>query len=188
MKTSGLTEKRMSNKRFRETEQAIFIAYYTLKDYPTARKLAKRAHISRATLYRHHSGVYAIPIDYEKYLLATYKKAIGRLLRKNAGIKTVFLRTLVFISNNRMVFIVLFRDGHSNAVKKMIELLKGRVLEEWHLGGDVDKIYNVYQYEILGVIEVWSKQKFATKQLDSILSDILYLTNAARRSLLPLQR
>ena len=188
MKTSGLTEKRMSNKRFRKTEQAIFIAYYTLRDYPTARKLAKRAHISRATLYRHHSGVYAIPIDYEKYLLATYKKAIGGLLRKNAGIKTVFLRTLVFISNNRMVFIVLFRDGHSNAVKKMIEFLKGRVLEEWHLGGDVDKIYNVYQYEVLGVIEVWSKQKFATKQLDSILSDILYLTNTARRNLLPLQQ
>ena len=69
----------------------------------------------------------------------------------------------------------------------MIEFLKGRVLEEWHLGGDVDKIYNVYQYEVLGVIEVWSKQKFATKQLDFVLSDILYLTNAARRNLLPLQ-
>ena len=86
-----------------------------------------------------------------------------------------------------MIFIVLFRDGHSGAVKKMIELLKERVIEEWHLGGDIDKIYSVYQHEVLGVIEVWSKQKFTTKQLDSILSDILYLTNAARRNLLPLR-
>ena len=187
MKTSGLTERKMSNKRFYKTEHAILIAYYTLRDYPTAKKLAKKAHISCATLYRHHSGVYAIPTDYEEYLLATYKKTIRGLLRRNTGIKTVFLRTLVFISSNHLIFIVLFRDGHSGAVKKMIELLKERVIEEWHLGGDIDKIYSVYQHEVLGVIEVWSKQKFTTKQLDSILSDILYLTNAARRNLLPLR-
>ena len=87
-----------------------------------------------------------------------------------------------------MIFIVLFKDGRSDTVKKMIEFLKGRVVDEWRLGGDIDKIYSVYQYEVLGVIEVWSKQKFTTKQLDSILSDILYLTNTARRNLLPLQQ
>ena len=180
MKTSGLTEKRMSNKRFRKTEQAIFIAYYTLKDYPTARKLAKRAHISRATLYRHHTNPTKIPRNYEEYLLATYSRIIHRLINKDqATLKVLFLRTLIFISINDKVFGFLFLDGHQDIIKKMFRKLKKRVLQEWNMAGNLEKLYIVYENEVVGVIEAWHQKDFSKKYLAATLDDILFLTKTS---------
>lgn len=177
----------MSDKRFQKTERAIFIAYFTLRDYPSAKKLARTAHISRSTLYRHHQKIHAIPAEYEEYLLQNYIKSIDELLANNVGIRTIFLRTLVFISSNKAVFIVLFEGGHKNTICAMMEYLKTRVTDEWHLEGNLDKIYGIYKYEVIGLIEIWSERRFAVRQLKPTLDDILYLTNAARRNLLPLQ-
>ena len=187
MKASGLTDKKMANKRFLKTEQAIFIAYFTLRGYPSARKLASAARISRSTLYRHHKKIHSIPVEYEDYLLHNYTKSIRKLLRNNAEIKTIFLCTLVFISNNKAIFVVLFRDGRRESIRRMMECLKTRVIDEWRLAGNTDKMYGIYKNEILGIIEIWFRQNFATKYIDSTLNDILYLTGSARRNLLPLQ-
>lgn len=177
----------MSNKRFQKTERAILIAYFTLKDYSSRKKLASIAHISRSTLYRHHKKIHSIPVEYEDYLLRKYIKSINNLLKNHAEIKTIFLRMLIFISNHKTIFVMLFRFGRKDAIIKMVDFLKSRVIEEWRLAGNSDKIYVIYRNEVLGIIEIWSKQNFSTKQIEPILNDIIYLTNSARRNLLPLQ-
>lgn len=189
MKTSGLTDKNMADKRFRKTENAIFFAYYKLRSYPSAKKLAKTAKISRSTLYRHHKRVQYISVDYEEFLLRDYTKTINRLIEKDAEIKIIYLRTLVFITAHRRVFIALFKEDRKEVIKSMIGLLKSRIItKEWRLSGNLDKMYIVYANEILGVIECWSVQKFTNKSLERVLNDILYLTRASRKKLLPLKQ
>lgn len=188
MNTSGLTEKRMRNRRFFNNEQAIFIAYYKFKDYPSAKKLARIAGVSRSTLYRHHKKIQLISSDYEDYLLKNYRKTIKRFLKNNSSLKNIYLRTLVFISSNREVFKALFRENHKDIIKKMINSIKPKILTEWHLSGNLDKIYGIYANEVLAIMEIWHKANFSNQTLESALSDILYLTKSSRRSLLSLQQ
>lgn len=187
MITSGLTEKRMKNKRFCKTEKAIFLAYYKLRDYPNAKKLAKTANISRSTLYKHHKKIQAIPADYEDFLLQNYAKAIKKYLKKPAEFKTILFRTHAFIFANREIFGALFKEGHKETIKKMFNILKPNVLNEWGLTGNLDKIYNIYTNEILGIIESWEKQNFSEKSLEQVLNDTLYLTKTSKQKLLPLK-
>ena len=182
-----LTEKNMSNKRFRTTEKAIFIAYCKLKDYPTAKKLARAARISRTTLYRHHQKAQTIPIDYENYLIKTFTRTVKTLQKRCPDLKILILRTLVFIYNHKEVFRALFNDNHKEVIKQMLKILKPSIIDEWHLAGDLAKMYNIYANEVLGVIEAWGAQGFPKGSIDQVLSDILYLTDTARQNLAPIR-
>ena len=178
----------MKDKRFFRTEKAIFIAYYKLCDYPSAKKIARHAKVSRATLYRHHKCVASIPEDHERYLVQAYSKMIRKFLAKNsADLKQIYFRTLVFILNHDETFRVLFRDNRREAVRKMIGKLRGKVEQRWRMAGNLDKMFNVYQNEVIGVIEAWGKQGFPAESLDTVLVDIMYLTRTARQRLLPLK-
>ncbi len=188
MKKCRLTEKKMSNKRFKKTEQAILIAYYRFRDYPVAKKIAKSAKISRSTLYRHHQTTTNIPYDYEEYLLQAYLRTIRKFSKKkNPSLKTVLLRTLVFIASNREVFLILFQSNHKEVINKMLDHIKLIILEEWKLGGDLNKMYSIYKNEVLGAIEIWGKANFSNQTLNSALEAIVYLTKTARQNLLPLE-
>ena len=182
-----LTEKNMSNKRFRTTEKAIFVAYCKLKDYPTAKKLARVAKISRTTLYRHHQKAQTIPIDYENYLIKAYTKTTKCLIKRAPDLKILILRTLIFIYNHREVIKALFNDNHKEIIKQMFRLLKPSIIDEWHLAGDLAKMYNIYANEVLGVIEAWGAKGFPKNSIDQVLNDIMYLTDTARQKLLPIK-
>lgn len=187
MKTSGLTKKRMANERFRKNEQAILTAYYKLKDYPGAKKLARAAGVSRTTLYRHHKIIQAIPVDYEDFLFRAYKETIRHYLVEDVPIKTLFLRTLVFIHCNREIIQALFRAHHKEIVEKILDYLRPRTTQDWCAVSNPDKVYKVYKNEIMGIIEEWNKQGLSRQDIGLILDNILYLTESAYRSLLPLR-
>lgn len=188
MQTHGLTEKNMTNKRFRQTEHDIFIAYYKLKNHSDTKSLAHHAGISRSTLYRHHQKSQNIPDDYEDYLLLTYNRLIQDCLRsKTTSLSNIYLRTLVFISNHKEVFVALFSDGHQGIIKKMLANLGPKITAFLCLDSKMSTAYIVYENEILGVIEVWSKHNFSSTKLDKTLKDILYLTSTAPERLAPLK-
>lgn len=177
----------MSNKRFYKTEKAIFVAYCKLKDYPTAKKLARAAKVSRTTFYRHHKKAQAIPLDYENFLIKTYAKTAKYLLKRGSDLKILIFRTLIFIYNHREVFRALFSDNHKEVIKQMLKLLKPSIVDEWRLTGDLAKMYNVYANEVLGVIETWGAKGFPKESIDQVLNDILYLTDTARQNLAPIR-
>lgn len=69
----------------------------------------------------------------------------------------------------------------------MLGIIKPSIISEWKIGGDLDKIFNIYENEILGVIEFWSEENFSNQSLNRALNDVLYLTTIARKTLLPLK-
>ena len=174
----------MTNKRFRKAENAIFIAYYKLKDYPSAKLIAKKSKLSRSTIYRHHGQPQNIPRNYEEYLLCIYKKKIKKILnKKDVDLKTLFLRTLVYIHSNRKTLKVLFSSGQQEIIKKIFRILKPRIIKTWHLAGNLDELYCVFENEILGIIEIWSKQEFDANSLNLVLNDLIKLTSTAPKRL-----
>lgn len=183
MKKSGLTETKMKNQKFRKTENAIFIAYYKFRDYPTVKALAKRAGIARSTLYRHHKSPRQIPDNYEKYLLEIYSHKMKRFLnQENASLKKLYFRKLIFIHNNQIIFEALFRDGRKEIIKDMIDKIKTPILSEWNYKNP-EKLYKVYQNEVLGIIENWHENNFNAKEIGNILNDILYLNKTTPKHL-----
>ena len=184
MVTRGLTEKKMKNKRFSQTEKAIFVAYYQLRDYPNARKLARRAGISHTTLYRHHKSLQQIPKDYEDYLLKSFDTRIkAMLVRQQIELKTLYLRMLIFIHTNREVIKMLLKDGRTEVINKMVLKFRQRVILAWNLAGDLEKVYGVYRREVLGVIEDWGRRDFAKQEIEVVLDDIMHLTKTTPRRL-----
>ena len=189
MKKSGLTEKSMSNKHFYKTEQAILIAYYKLKDFPKACKIAKQAGISRSTFYRHHSSAYSIPYDYEAYLFSLYSYTIQKLLRRSQiSVKLAYLRTLAFISNHRDLFKILFSENRKEVIKKMLHRLRPLISQSWPASCNTDQAFNIYANEVLALIELWGKHDFSVSMLSSTLSEVLYLTKTAPRHLSPIAK
>ena len=187
MGNSGLTQKRMGDGRFRRAERAIFIAYYKLRDCPSAKILARRAGISRSTLYRHHKKVQSILADYEDYLFHNYKKSLRPLIKKKAPLKTLALRSLVFIYSNRRVIQILFQNRYNQIVGRIVDYLKPIIIESWCSPDNTDKMFWVYKEGVLGVIEEWCERGFESSELDRVLDNILYLTRTAYRNLLPLK-
>lgn len=188
MRTSGLTMKNMANCRFKKTEYIIFLTYYKYKDYLSAKKLAMLSGISRSTLYRHHKNIQCIPTDYEKYLLQSYQIAIKSLIQKKcASTKSIYFRTLIFIVNNKETIKALFDDERKEIIKRMLDYLKSKIVAEWEIKGDVDKMYNIYKNEVLGCIELWGKHNFSEADLQTTLDDILYFTSTASQKLSPIK-
>ncbi len=184
MASSGLTDEKMSNKQFYETERAIFIAYSKIRDYPTARRLTRAARISRSTLYRHHPKITRIPRDYEDYLLSVYDKAILKMVHnKKVKLKIVILRMLVFIMNHKEVFKLLLSDGRNATIKKMLSRIKPKLVDEWGTNNNFDKVFYVYANEVIGIIELWGRQNFSEQHLGSTLNDVISITKTAPRRL-----
>lgn len=184
----GLTEKKMANKKFKKTEEAIFIAYFESQDFPNIKTIARRANISRSTLYRHHKIAQNIPQDYEKYLLQKYTQKIDKILfQKEISLRTIFGQTLIFISVNKRIFIGLFAVGHKEVINEMLEKLKKRIIIEWKISGNLEKIFHIYENEVLGAIEIWGEKGFSEEKLEVILKDVMYLTRTAPQKLLPLK-
>ena len=173
----------MANKKFQKTEKAIFVAYYKFRDFPSAKVLARRAKISRSTLYRHHEKPFALPKDYENYLLKIYARRMRAFLNKGLPLKTLFFRTLIFIHTHHLIFKALFKDGNKEIIKKMLDKLKPQILKDWNYAGNTEKLYKIYQNEILGLIEAWSEDNFDIKEVETVLNDILYLNKTTPRHL-----
>ena len=178
----------MANKHYYRTECAIFHAFCKCRDCPSAKKIAKQAQVSRSTLHRHHRSVNLIIRDYEEYLFKTFSHIIKHYLRKkHPKLRVVYLRTLIFISNNRMLFKELFNENHKEIIKKMLNHISAIVIDEWRLGKNPEKMFIVYENEVLGAIEIWAKQNFSNQYLDQTLENIIHLTKMTRHNLLPLK-
>lgn len=93
---------------------------------------------------------------------------------------------LIFIYSHRELIGALIKDGRTEVIDRMIKDLKGCILREWNLAGDIEDVFHVYEKEVLGVIEIWAQDNFAKKKLDKVLNEILLLTKTSPRRLVQL--
>lgn len=174
------------NKRYQKNEEAILEVLMKSKGLPTAGVLVKKARISRSTLYRHHKTVPGIVPDYEKEILTEYESVVRKLIRrKNIQVRTICLRTLIFIMINRRIFKILLKYDDGVVIERMILKLKSKLKTSCCLPKNSDRMLRVYAKEVTGVIEEWGKHGFRKDEIDMTLNKIMYLTETMRQRLGP---
>ena len=94
-----ITEKRLNNKRFKKSEEALIRAFFSERRRLNARVIMKRAKISRSTLYRHHRTIYDIVPDYEDFILVKYNRLMRKLTdKKRTNMRIIYYQMLITIS------------------------------------------------------------------------------------------
>lgn len=181
-----ITDKKLKDRRFRKTEEAILRAFFSNKRVLSARVITKRARISRSTLYRHHGTVYEIIPDYEAYILAKYCKLIdGLIKRREIKIKTIYCQMLIFILRNKGLLEKIVEKDGGELIEKMVKMLEPKIKEVYSLPKNCEKMLKIYEKEITGLVESWIKNDFYGGEM-IILGDIMYLSNTFRLRLRPL--
>lgn len=183
----GITTKRLNNKRFRKTEDAIVEAFFKCDSYASVEQIARRAGIYRSTVYYHHSAKNGIVLDYERYILYSYNKVIGRMLRaKQSHLSDIYFRTLLFIIANRHIFLLLAEAHDTRVIHEMIDHLRGKIERSARLPKNSEKIFRVYRSEVVAILEKWGEDGYPESEMTQVLDDIMYLTRTIRTRLKPL--
>ena len=181
----GLTEEKLKNRRFRNTERAILVAFFSVQKMLSANELAKMARISRSTLYRHHRTVYEIMPDYREYILKKYKRSVGRLMRrKGIRLKSIYQGMFIFMVVNRKIMGYLLESGEKGVIEEMVVFLKPRVMAVWR--AVEEEVFEIYVREVTGVVEMWALGGFDEMMVRIKLDKIMYLTETARERLRPI--
>lgn len=181
MTQTGITAKRLADRRFRKTEEAILKAFFEYDHYITINQMALRAGVARSTVYNHHHGVSKIIPNYEKFILLQYSRLVKKsLARPSARIKTLYIQTLSFILQRRDIFAIFIKAGNITIFEKMVRKLRPTSLR------DSDKVLDIYTSEVAKLLFRWGQHNFDEAEFETVLRDILYLTTTARERLMPL--
>ena len=173
----------MTNPRFLATEISILQVILQDKKALSFRVIARRAKISRSTLYRHHKGASDILPDLEKYLLHSFDRLMGGLMRQpRTPIATLYLQTLVFILQNRRYFTLLVRLQGASVLETIMRRLARRVAAIYALPDNSSKLLHVFVKEATAILEIWVRGGCRTSE-DEVLHDLLYLTRTLRTRL-----
>ena len=183
--TDRITDKKLKNKRFQKTEEAIIMAFFLSKEKLSLKRLLYLAKISRSTLYRHHKNLTEIAPDYEKYILKKCKSYIKPLMKKDEpGLKNLYQRILVFMVANRLIIRFLLKYSNQNFLEKIVRALKPKILATGKVANG--EMFNIYTKEIATIIEEWCKLGFKKDAIVPTTNKIMYLTDQAYIRLSPL--
>lgn len=167
------------NQRYKKTEEKILAVFFSGSGC-TMQKLAKRAGIARSTIYTHHRSMKQIIPDCEKMILEEYEVIVGKKLRKNTtDLRKLYLDTLIFIVKNRQVFEMIFKFEKRDIVMKMLLKLRPKIREQ-------EKIFRICIAEVAEIIFEWGERGFPEREIEKILSEVVYLTTTARHRLTPI--
>lgn len=180
-----ITDKKLKNKRFQKTEEAIIMAFFLAKDKLSLKRLLYLAKISRSTLYRHHKNLTEIAPDYEKYILKKCKSYMKTLVKNNdSKLKTLYQRILVFMVANRSTIRFLLKYGNQNFTEKIVKALKPKILASGKVADG--EMFKIYTKEVATIIEEWCKLGFKKDAIVPTTNKIMFLTDQAYIRLSPL--
>ena len=135
----GITEKRLNNRRFKRTEEAILRTFFEEDVFIGTKDMAKKAGVARSTFYHHHRTVREIVPDYKRYIMRKYSYMVRKLNNKT-DLKIVFERMMIFIIQNRQVFEILLKTGDNSIIMNMLELLRPKIVRHTKLPSNHEKI------------------------------------------------
>ena len=183
-------ERGMRNKRYRKTEEAILKVFFDEnKKGITMQKMARKAKVGRSTMYTHHHAIREILPDYERYILREYWLLMQKKIKKkNLQLRTLYLDTLLFILRNRKIFEMFLELNDRDVMIRMVKKLESRIYNFARLPKNSEKIFRIYASEIVEIVFEWGEENFSEKELEKVLSDIMYLTESSRNRLMPINR
>lgn len=188
-KHPGLTERRMNNKRFRKTEEAILKAFFECGQYADIRKVARRAKCARTTVYYHHTAVREILADHKRYIMRKHSRMMRPILaKKQARLRNMYLTNLTFIVTNRQIFLMLAKLHDREVLQRMIEGMRMKIEGVAKMPRNSERAFRVYQGEIVAVLEEWGREGFNESEILQTLDQMMYLTDTMRERLKPLMK
>ena len=180
----GITEKRLANKRFRRSEEAILRAFFDGDNYISIDRMAAKAGVARSTVYHHHRAVREIMPDYEKYILCQYRRMIRKVLRnEKVNINMICLKILVFVLSNKWIFEILVKDGDGRVFEKMFLEIRADLERIMRLPKNSGILFAVYKSEIARLMCEWGVRGFGERELEKVKMEMVYLTETARARL-----
>lgn len=180
-----ITEKKLRNKRFYQTEVTIITAYIATRELLSVSRLVRSAGISRSTLYRHHKTIYAIVPDYEAYALRSYRRHINRLLKiKGIHISHLYESTLMFMTRYRKVLQLLTDYSDKDITKLMLCHLQPKILASGKITNQ--QMFELYISQASTLINQWQRDGYKREEISPIIDKLNYLTNTARKHLAPI--
>ena len=185
MTASRITEKKLKNKRFKRTEDAIIAAFFLSREVLSVDRLVKLAGISRSTLHRHHKNIYEIAPDYKQYILAKYRRMINRLLKtKRTKLSRIYYKILIFLIAYQRIIEFLLRSGDTGLIEDMVTYLSPKISSTHKITNS--EILAIYNKEVSGVIEQWIAGGFQKDAISATVDKITYLTDTAKTRLAPI--
>lgn len=178
----GISEKRLNNRRFKKTEEAILRVYLSDEECASMGKMAKRAGISRSTLYHHHRTINSISIDYKKYVLRKYGRLLKREMRAKVGVKALLLQMILFVLHNKGAFDVLFKRGKEDVIAEMLGKKKEIIMKYAGIREN-DKIFMIYCSEVTELFREWSLDGFGETKIEELFENVMYLTKTIKQRL-----
>ena len=175
----GITEKRLNNRRFRRSEEAILRIFFEEKIFIGAKDMAKKAGVARSTFYHHHRTVREIVPDYKRYILRKYNRLVKKVDNKN-DLRMVFERMMIFIVQNKKIFEILLKTGDNSVLRNMLMLLRSEIIKYARLPKNHDKAIEVYFDEVVGLITRWIENGCDNDGRMVLIVDVIYLTNTLR--------
>ena len=177
MKRSGQIFDKAGDRRFCETEEAIFNVFADPDVEPNIRVFTSRAGISSSTFYRHHQSVYTLLHDYEQMIMEQFRQFMHETINyEKVGFRQTIYRMLMFIILNKDVIgVVASRDNYL-IFYLMVRTLRSRVNLIRFECKNVDKIFDVYVCEVCGVIKNWHEDGYPEQALKKVEKDIIYLS------------
>jgi len=185
MTANRITEKKLKNKRFKRTEDAIITAFSLSREMLSADRLVKLAGISRSTLHRHHKNVYEIAPDYKQYILAKYRRMINRLLKtRHIKLGRIYYKILIFLVAYRRIIEFLLQSGNAGLIEEMVTYLSPKIPSTHKITNA--EILAIYNKEVSGIIEHWIAAGFQKDAISTTVDKITYLTDTVKTRLAPI--
>lgn len=178
---TGITEKRLNDRRFQKTEDAILAVFFAMRGYVSMSRLAVKVGVARSTIYCHHASIDGILTDYEKYILRKYRRAVRKMMKRDTVQTRVFYRQMaLFMLQNRKIFEILIRGGNkavlTEMVREVIEVTPARMkLPKNHKIGT-----EIYVSSVVEILWKWGKEGLTSRELTKVLANILYVTDNAK--------
>lgn len=177
-------ERRLKDKRFRKNEESILDVYLGELDDLTMKKIAKRAGISRSTVYEHHHAIKEIVLDYERYILKEYTRIVReRSQKEDVPLKSFYLDMLLFILKNKKVFRMFLKLKDREIIMKMFGELEDKIIEDERLPKNSTRMLRILKSEMAEIIFEWGEKGFPKKEVERVRREIVYLSETALKRL-----
>ncbi len=168
------------DKRYQKTEEQMLRLFFIYGDTITIERMAKILRVSRSTIYRHHKSLKEM-IEY--YIKKTVDEC-GEFC--NDDTRKLYTDLLIYIIKNREVFLVFYKMRDSRALFTVLEMNEDSLMEYAGYRQRVTKVFNIYKYEIIAVMDAWGENGFNRDDFDVVLNDVLFLTKNMKVRLGPL--
>ena len=176
----GITDKRLNNRRFYRTEEAILKAFFG-NTYLSVREVTRQVGIARSTFYHHHQSTAKIVADYQRYIIDKYKRLTKKMLgAQKVPARMMYERTLLFIVQHKKVFKILLAGKERSILKYMITKMQPRLVDIMHLPKNSKKIFLVYEGEVTSLMDAWCRNGMREDEINRLLDEIIFLTETAR--------